>query len=264
MPELPDVQGFMKYVDATSLHQTVNRVTITDERILKAVTPDKLRAHLEGAQFTRNDRHGKYLFTSISKGGALVVHFGMTGSLAYGDASEDLPDYSRVTIEFENHKRLSYISRRMLGEIGLSEDPARFIERHGLGPDALAPELNREEFVKALTGRRGRIKSALMNQSIVAGIGNVYSDEILFQARVRPDKEVNRLDEETIANIFDVMRRVLSIAAERGGDLERLPSDWLLPHVEAGDESCPGCGGKIIKTKIGGRPSHYCPDCQTE
>ncbi len=264
MPELPDVEGFRKFVDATSLHQTISRVTIADERLLKGVTPNKLRGHLEGARFTGNARHGKYLFTSISRGGALVVHFGMTGDLAYGDDSEDPPDYSRVTIEFENHKRLSYISKRMLGEIGLAEDPARFVKDHGLGPDALDPELNREEFIKALTGRRGRIKSALMNQSIVAGIGNVYSDEILFQARVRPTKEVKTLEEKDIGDIFDVMRRVLGTAAERGGEVEKLPRDWLLPHVETGDDSCPGCGGKIIKTKIGGRPSHYCPDCQTE
>lgn len=262
MPELPDVEGFKKYLDATSLHQRVEHVTITDDRIVKGVSPQALRRHVEGSELSGSHRHGKYLFAELSTGGDLVLHFGMTGRLQYHTDPADEPAHTRLQLTFDNGAHLSYVNVRRLGQVSYADDRATFLSEHDLGPDALAGDLDRGSFIETLSGRRGSIKGALMNQSIIAGIGNEYSDEILFQAGIDPRSRVNHLDDETLGGIYGVMRRVLRTAAEHGGNPGELPDRWLLPHVQTGREVCPGCGGVIEKATVSGRTAHYCPRCQ--
>lgn len=263
MPELPDVEGFKKYLDATSLHQTIKDATISDERIVREVSPQTLRKHVEGFELSSSHRHGKYLFASLSKGGDLVLHLGMTGSLAYHSDLAAAPEHTRFSLSFAGGAQLFYVNVRRLGRISYTDDRSAFIEEHELGPDALDEDLDRDTFVEAFRSRRGSIKAALMNQSLVAGIGNVYSDEILFQAGIDPRTHLGTLSVETLGNVYGVMRRVLRTAAEHGGNLAGLPDTWLMPRVEAGDHECPGpCGGTIAKVAVSGRTAHYCPECQ--
>ena len=262
MPELPDVEGFKKYLDSTGLHQKIDGAVISDERIVKEVSPQTLRTHLEGSEMSRSYRHGKYLFAALSGGGDLVLHFGMTGFLRYAGDPSQQPEHTRLALRFTSGAQLSSVNVRRLGEISYTGDRAAFIEEHELGPDALDEDLDRETFIEAYASHRGSIKGALMNQSIVAGIGNVYSDEILFQAGIDPRSKVNGLDDETLGDMYGVMRRVLRTAADHGGNPGDLPDGWLLPVVQSGGETCPGCKGKIEKAKVSGRSAHYCPECQ--
>ncbi len=263
MPELPDVQGFKEYLDSTSLHQPIEDATIFDASIVEEVSPGTLRRHLEGAELESSHRHGKYLFAGLSKGGNLILHFGMTGFLKYHEDASDEPEHTRLSLRFESGSQLSYVNVRRLGQVGYTDNVDEFIKSHKLGPDALDDGVDRDAFIKAYKGRRGSIKGALMNQSIVAGIGNVYSDEILFQAGIDPRSKVNKLDEEMLGDLYGVMRRVLRTAANHGGNPDEFPEGWLVPRMQSGDDSCPGgCKGTIEKATVSGRSAHYCPECQ--
>ncbi len=262
MPELPDVEGLKQYMDATSLHQTIGHVATYDKRILKDVNVSTLRKRLEGGQIQAAGRHGKYLFALLPNRGNLVLHFGMTGNLLYHSNPEDEPDHTRFALIFANGSQLSFINVRRLGQVSFCEDRQSFIHQSNLGPDALDHELNRDRFINSFKKRRGMIKPALMNQSIVAGIGNLYSDEILFQAGIDPRTKVNTLSEKTLGTIYKAMRRILKTAARHGGAADELPKGWLIKSMQRGNDSCPKCHAKIEKATVSGRTARFCPNCQ--
>jgi formamidopyrimidine-DNA glycosylase len=260
MPELPDVAQFKMYFDATSLHQRIRQVIVQEADLLEAVSARRLRSELKGSEFAETHRHGKYLFARFRRSGWLVLHFGMTGSLDFAKDGE-LPDHTRATFRFRGGYRLAYVNQRKLGMIALADDPDSFAAQRDLGPDALDDRLTFDRFAERLEGRRGRVKPAIMNQSIIAGVGNIYSDEILFQAGVSPLRPVDRLDRKTLRSIYRTMRRVLRVAIRHNACAASLPRSYLLPHRD-GDARCPRCGGKLETVKVSGRTAHFCPNCQ--
>jgi formamidopyrimidine-DNA glycosylase len=259
MPELPDVEVYRQYVDPTALHQRIERVQVDAPRMLKDVAPKDLRSKLEGAELEATRRHGKHLLIELSRGPWLVLHFGMTGRLDYGASDDGAPRHTRLSIEFAGGHRLAGIWQRRLGEIALTRDPESFVQDRGLGPDAL--DLRLPAFKDLLARRRGAIKPALMDQRLLAGIGNVYSDEMLFHARFRPDRDTRGLDENDLAGLHRALRHVLRLAIERRADPGQVPASWLLPHRKP-DQSCPRCGAGVEHARIGGRRAYYCPRCQ--
>jgi formamidopyrimidine-DNA glycosylase len=261
MPELPDLEIFKTYLDATALHQEICAVQIKDSIVLEDLTRNKLCEQLVGQAFKASRRYGKYLILELSKKGFLVLHFGMTGDLQYYKIHKKEPEYELVRFEFGNDYRLAYIMPRKLGHIYLSPDVDSFVKQKDLGPDVLDPQFDRKTFRNLLDDRRGMIKTALMDQSLMAGIGNVYSDEILFQARVYPRQKVRNLQNKTINKIFDCMHDVLQTAIERQADPSRFPSDYLTP-LRGQNANCPRCSGKIQQLEVAGRSAYYCPTCQ--
>lgn len=265
MPELPDVANFKRYLDATALHRRIARVTVSEPRIVAGGTSRALAERLTGRRFEAGERRGKHLFVRLDDGGWMVLHFGMTGYLAaYEDAGEE-PRHSRVRFDFDDGGHLSYVNQRLLGEVRAVDDRDAFVAAKALGPDALDEALDRDAFVGLLEGKRGAIKGALMDQSLIAGIGNLCADEILFQAGLHPKASVAALDADTLAMLYRVMRRVLETMIERGAGserlLDRLPDGWLLPRRAEG-AACPRCGARIETTKVSGRTTYFCPRCQ--
>ena len=263
MPELPDVAGFKKYLDATSLHQTIDTTHCYDGRFIKETSRRRLQKHLKGARLKGTRRWGKWLFVDLDTGGELVLHFGMTGQLNYGHAEADLPEHTRLELDFENGKRLAVVSQRMIGQAGYTDDVDAFARQHDLGIDALDGRLDADAFIERMQSRRGSLKSALMNQSVLAGIGNVYSDEILYQARLHPASRVKALDRPALRTVHKKVRHVLKTASKWGGDSSCAPRSWLLGHRGA-DGQCPGCDGQLKSTKINGRTAWFCPNCQAK
>ncbi len=259
MPELPDVAGFKQYLDATSLHQRIGSTTCRDERFIRDVSRRGLQRRLKGAKLTGSRQWGKWLFVELSSDGWLVLHFGMTGQLDYGADDGDLPEHTRLALHFENDRCLAIISQRMIGRASWTDAPDAFADARDLGPDAL--DVDADAFMELLKGRRGAIKSALMNQSILAGIGNVYSDEIVFQARVHPAAKIRDLDDSRLRDVAGAMRRVLRVAATKGGNGHKAPRSWLLGG-RGPDEPCPRCGGELDSVTVSGRTSWFCPACQ--
>jgi formamidopyrimidine-DNA glycosylase len=151
---------------------------------------------------------------------------------------------------------------RKLGHIYLTADVKTFVSQKDLGPDVCSPEFDRKTFHKLLANRHGMIKSALMDQSLMVGIGNVYSDEILFQAGVHPRQSVPNLKEETIDEIYDCLNEVLRTAIENKADPANFPDDYLTPLRGQKKADCPRCGGQIRRVEVAGRSAYYCPACQ--
>src|SRR5215212_11976218 len=227
MPELPDVEAFKRYMDATSLHQKIRFVEVRNEKILGDVSARTLQSTLKGRTFESTRRHGKNLFAGLDGGGWMLMHFGMTGRLAYFKDLDEEPLHSRLLFAFENDNHLAFVCQRMFGKVELVEGPKEFVREKELSPDAL--DLDSDSFRERLKGTRGRVKATLMNQKILAGIGNVYSDEILFQARLHPETSVAHLDGSTLEELHKEIRRVLETAIEREADPHKLPV--LLPAL---------------------------------
>lgn len=261
MPELPDVQVFKEYLDATALHQRIDHVHVAARDILDEVSASTLRRHLKGRSFDSTRRHGKHLFVEVEGDDVwLRLHFGMTGNLKYYEDDDEEPDHTRLRLDFANGYHLAYRNTRKLGQIGLVGDVDEYIEKEGLGPDALARDFDLRSFRQALEGRHGTIKGALMNQSVIAGIGNIYADEMLFYAGVHPEAKIDRLSDDTIGEIFRAMKAVLESAIE--ARVRDFPRNFLVPRREEGAE-CPRCHGEITKTSVSGRSTYFCPDHQT-
>src|SRR5918994_241173 len=255
MPELPDVELYKRYLDECALRRTIERVVVNDARILGALPSDAFVSRLTGNRFEESRRHGKHLLVRLRKDGWLTLHFGMTGNLLYFREDADDPPYDRVRFDFAGGHHLAYVNRRMLGRVGLADDANACIQDEELGPDALDPAFDLRAFAQAIEGRRRDVKSVLMDQALIAGIGNIYADEILFQARLHPQKPVTSLDDRERTALFRQIQQVLETAIDRGAGaeqfLERLPDDYLLPHRDKGGK-CPRCGGPIATLRVAG------------
>jgi len=261
VPELPDVEVFKQYLDATALHQKIESVDARSRRILTGIDASDLDSRLQGHTFEGTRRHGKYLFVELDDSNWLMLHFGMTGSLKYYTHSEDEPRYTQILFHFANGYHLAYVMPRKLGEVQVMGDPDDLIEEKGLGPDVLTDQFDFETFREILGGRRGMIKSRLMDQQIMAGVGNVYSDEILFQAGVHPRRKMGDLKEETLERIFGCLKEVLNVAIAHRAQPEQFPDNYLTRH-RGTEHQCPCCGGPVERVKVAGRAGYFCPRCQ--
>jgi len=265
MPELPDVEHFRRHLAETSLGRSIEDVTIRNAKVL-ALPGTRLRQALQGRRMTRTRRHGKQLLVELDDGRWLALRFGMTGRLLHFKDAADDPAYDRVRLDFADGSHLAFEDRRQLGRIAVIADADDFIRQQKLGPDALDSKLDAAAFTALFAANRATAKAALMDQTLVSGIGNIFSDEILFQAGIHPQAQVKALDRADLARLYRTTRKVLQIAVARGGGSEegadKLPKGFLTPRREAGAR-CPHCRGRIETLKFSGRTAYLCPPCQT-
>jgi DNA-formamidopyrimidine glycosylase len=259
MPELPDVEMFRRYLDSKALHQRIHFVQVEDDAVLDGVTAKSLQVRLKGHEFKSTRRHGKNVFIAITgRDEYLRLHFGMTGGLTFLTDSSPPPRHTRVLFHFNGHQ-LAFLDQRKLGAIGLVAAIGDFIGEKKLGPDAL--EISDSQFRARLGGRCGGIKPALMDQQLVAGLGNVYADELLFHARTHPKASIETLNRAGLKKIYCEMQTVLKKAIECRADIDRLPRSWMLPH-RGRDSKCPRCAHAWERIKAAGRTTYLCPNCQ--
>jgi formamidopyrimidine-DNA glycosylase len=259
MPELPDVEIFKQYLDATALHQTIDRVELDTTTILENLSRQTLIQTLNGRRFESTRRHGKHLSVALDRGPYLTLHFGMTGYLKYFKDPDDGPTHVRLLLSFSNGYHLAYVSQRKLGRVGRTDDPEKFIQEKNLGPDAL--ELDLDGFKEVLAGRRGMLKPTLMNQSVLAGLGNVYSDEILYHCGLHPKAKTDSLAAGVREKLFNEMRQTLREAIQDRADPQKFPESWITPRRHKGGE-CPKGHGPLERIKVAGRGAYYCCRCQ--
>lgn len=250
MPELPDVEVLKNYCRQNILDRQIDSLFVRNNRVIKS-SPMTLRKHLEGETFKQVGRHGKYLFLSTDQR-ELVLHFGMTGSVRYIERKGDI-DHSPFCIDFKDGSRFAFITIRKLGKVMLVNDRKKFIDKNRLGPDAYA--IDKTGFREAVGNNRGSIKYRLMNQKKIAGIGNIYSDEILYQTGILPQR--TELDEEEVDRLFSNMKRIFDVSIRHGAAPDELPSRYLLKRRNQG-ERCGICAGRISKKTINGRISYFC------
>ncbi len=259
MPELPEVETFKQYLDKTSLKQLIKEIQVTDNRIL-STEEAHLRKALKGKLFESSIRHGKYLLVYLNPQ-FLVLHFGMSGDLKYYNSKDEPPKFSKVIFQFDSGFNLAYISIRMFGKLSITNSFEEFIEKKKLGPDAY--KMSFEEFQEALHGRSAIAKNALLNQSFIAGVGNIYSDEILFRTKIHPKTNINSLSDNKVKELYMNIIDVLVYGIRKKGDLSTYPSEFLIPHRKK-EEKCPICNSDITRFKISGRYGFFCSSCQSE
>ena len=289
MPELPEVETVRLGLNRVSLNQPVRGGEVRLARTVEfpELADDFLKG-VTGAWIGCWHRRGKYLMAELWRSagdgpqlggripaGWLGVHLRMTGQLLWVDSSEALPIHCRVRLFFDGQRELRYVDQRTFGRLWWVP-PDRDIETVMTGLTRLGPEPFSEEFSTAyltdsMKRRKRPIKNALLDQKLVAGIGNIYADEALFLSGIRPRVMCDRLGEKRIARLHAAIRQVLSDSIEAGGTTF---SDFRDVHGTNGNyggvawvydregEPCRKCGREIVRLKLAGRSAHYCPGCQ--
>ncbi|MEU0199580.1 MULTISPECIES: DNA-formamidopyrimidine glycosylase family protein [unclassified Streptomyces] len=260
MPELPDVEGFRQVLESCAKGRVIRGVDVRDAGVLHGVDARRLRDALEGRRFGTPERHGKWLLARTG-GPTLVLHFGMTGRLVCGRADDPVEPHDRVLFTLGGGRQLRFRDQRKLQGLWLAHDEAdidRLLGRQG--PDALA--VDRGEFEAVLASRRGALKTALTDQSVLAGLGNLLADEILWRARLRPDRPARDLAENDRRRLYSEMRRTLRSSVSAGCVPPR--DSWLTGRRDDGDPQCPRCGTGLRRSRMGGRGTVWCPRCQPD
>lgn len=261
MPELPEVESYTRYFARHALDQKIARVHVRDERILGEIRADAFVRKLEGRTFTETRRHGKHLFAATdAKSLWLHLHFGMSGDLSYY-RDEDAPRFARIVFDFNNGAHLAFEDMRLFGVADLVSSPEAFIADRGLGPDPLDPDFTLARFTELLERRRGAIKSLLMTQEILAGLGNLWVDETLYLASVHPRRPIDRLKRDEIRAIHTSIRKLLRDVIARHERGAGMPAKSLYSNREPGVR-CPKCGGTIKRSVVFGRTTYFCPQHQ--
>jgi formamidopyrimidine-DNA glycosylase len=254
MPELPEVHHFQQYFNRHAIGKKIREVVVHDSKILRNISGDDFAQKLTGLTFTGSYRRGKYLFAHLDNGFHVQVHFGMTGNLkAYTDPAEP-PRFERFVWYFEDGTYLGYTCSRKFSRICWVENLNDWIIESGLGPDAL--EINKEDFLKIVSKRSTGIKALLLDQKALAGVGNLYADEIFFQTMVHPSSKSNAIPKEKQAEIYDVMQEILRTACERGADYQSYPENWFWAWRKD-DAATPNGKGKILHATIAGRTTYW-------
>lgn len=259
MPELPEVETFRRFIEKTSLNKRIDTIKIMAPKMLEGCTATSLRKKITDNAFDSTHRHGKFLFAGLKNGGYLMLHFGLTGHLHYVKPGEEAPSRSAIQFHFEDDSSLYFSDTRKLGKISLVKNVESFVAERGYGEDAL--KIAESEFVELIRKKKVAIKTVLMDQKIVAGVGNEFSDEILFQTRIHPGSLALSLSIAQLKSIFSTMRSILGESVKRRGDREKLEHYFFLDNRKAG-LLCPRCGAGTASLTIGGRSSYFCPRCQ--
>lgn len=267
MPELPDVEGYRLLLVRHLVGSRVRDVRVLDPGILRNADRDTFRDRLLGCRFNTPGRHGKWLILPTD-GPTLLIHNGMTGR-PYFSAVRTGMDGAPVAVgEADRNDRLiimtdrgelHYADLRKLRGIWILDsegDTSAVIGEQG--PDAL--EMSMSDFQAALSGRRGALKTVLMNQHVIAGLGNMLSDEICWRVRLHPARPITTIDAEELRRLHQVMRRTLRAAVNRG-EIPRTRS-WLSSTRDRDPAPCPRCRTTLRRTRIGDRTSIWCPHCQ--
>ncbi|MDG5814827.1 DNA-formamidopyrimidine glycosylase family protein [Chitinispirillales bacterium ANBcel5] len=258
MPELPDVEVFRRIVEKTALKKKITDLQVLNSKILETSTPNDFKKAFLNKSFSSVIRHGKHLFLG-TESIFLHMHFGMTGYVKYCKSDNPFQAYDRAALLFDNHYKLVFVNKRLLGKIGMCRDVREYLNEHNIGVDALS--LGKNTFNQIIEKKRVNIKQTLMDQKVIAGIGNIYSDEILYQAKINPFLVASELTDAQKGKLFNEMKKVLNAAIKADAKLENLPATYILKNRKKG-AVCKRCGTNINSEKVSGRTAYYCSKCQ--
>jgi formamidopyrimidine-DNA glycosylase len=275
MPELPEVETIRRQLAPHAEGLVLDRLEVLDPRWCEPAPPAEVAAAVEGRTISALGRRGKYLIWELSDEVHLVMHLRMTGSLLLVPAEDDDPErpYLRARIVLGDGRRVLFVDPRRFGTgIVLLGDAARddyFAGRVGVEP--LAPDFTGEALRALAHGRRAPVKSFLLNQERIAGVGNIYADEALFRARIHPLRGVDRLRPGQLSELRDAVVASLELGIDsRGATIDDFRDidgargsfqDRFLVHRREG-EPCPRCGTPIRKMRAAGRGTYVCERCQ--
>ncbi len=273
MPELPEVETIARSLEPRINGRAISGIELLYRPLLRGRGKKALEA-MRGRRVLGVRRRGKMLLIECEGGRALVFHLKMTGQFLFAAEGTPRDKHIRLVIRFEDGRNeLRFRDVRKFGFLlCLEGEPERACgELACLGPEPL--EVGLPEFRAILEARRGRIKSLLLDQTRIAGIGNIYADETLFAARIHPETPASSLRAEAVEELYLAMRKILASAVEAGGstltdagyhDADGNAGDFQFSHqvYDRKGEPCLVCGTLIQVKRVGGRSSHFCPRCQ--
>ena len=255
MPELPEVHNFKQYFDAAATGQTIGKVVVHDDKIIRNMPGQAFADACTGRTIVDSLRRGKYLFANLDNGEAVLLHFGMTGDLNLYQEPEDRGRFERFAFHFEDGNILGFEDPRKFARILYLEDRDEYIAEIKLGPDAL--DLTETHFLDAMEGRKGTLKGLLLNQAIVAGLGNLYVDEICYRCNVHPAVKVDQLKKKERKAVYDQIMSVMRYATENAPYYHDYPENWFWHTWRTEGQPDPETGGEVKVMKVAGRTTYY-------
>ncbi len=270
MPELPEVEYVARQLREALVGRGITDAHVFWPRAIANMRPEDFVARLAGRRVTGIGRRGKYLLVMLEDGDVLVIHRRMSGNLLFAAPDEDYP-YARVALVLDDGQRLLYTDPRKFGRLALVPEeqlPALFA---ALGPEPLEDNFTPRVLAERLAGRQRPIKAVLLDQSVVAGLGNIYADEALFRAGIYPLRPAASLAPEEVARLHAGIQGALHSGIEHGGTTFGRHRDVYneagvnLEHVEVyrrTGEPCVRCGTPIERIVVAQRGTHFCPHCQ--
>lgn len=270
MPELPEMETYRAQLTAAIAGRTIDKAEVTREKSIN-IPVEQFTAKVEGSRVERIERRAKMLLFRLDNGSTLLLHLMLGGSMFWG-SEEEAPDRTaQVKLGFEDEERSLFFHGLRLGYLHIYQPDELAKKLSKLGPDALDPALSADVFASRIGKSKGVLKSALVDQSVISGIGNCYSDELCFLARIRPLRPISSLERGDYNALFTAMRSMLAEAIRYGGYTETpfFSGDTHTGRFndrcrvyDRGGEPCYRCGAAIIKSELNGRKVFYCEQCQ--
>jgi len=273
MPELPEVETIRQDMIKKVKGKKIENVEIKNEKNIRIISPEQFKEKLKGRVIEDIQRRGKFLIINLDSDDLLIFHLKLTGRLLFSPVGKKEPKYVRIVFTFTDKSRLFFADIRGFADVFLipRSDVETIPAIKNMGPEPLSPDFNPDKLKQILGGKRGKIKPLLMDQSVIAGIGNIYSQEALYRAGIHPEREVSKLTEKEIEAIYRSLVDVLKEAIKYRGssvdaylDLNGKEGNYV-PHLKIyGKEGqiCPRCGSSIKKKRVGGRGTYFCSKCQ--
>ncbi|MBE2238859.1 MAG: bifunctional DNA-formamidopyrimidine glycosylase/DNA-(apurinic or apyrimidinic site) lyase [Caldilineaceae bacterium] len=274
MPELPEVETYVRDLAPLLRGRQVLGATVAWPRTIALPDAARFIDQIAGQRFAHFDRRGKYMLLGLESGMTLIVHLRMTGHLLVVAGDAPMAQHTHVTMELDDGRRLIFQDARKFGRLWLVDDSAPILAH--LGPEPFDPAFTSEHFGARLHNRTASIKALLLNQSIVAGIGNIYADEALFHARLHPMRAANGLNASEVATLHDAIRQVLAAGIAKAGS--SLGGSSLQNYSRPGGapggfqkefqvfrrtgQPCRQCGAPVERIVVAQRGTHFCPHCQ--
>jgi formamidopyrimidine-DNA glycosylase len=270
VPELPEVETVANGVDARVRGQRVVSVWTSGKPQTFKSPEDEIAEVLTGARIERVRRVGKTIVADVLRSdktpAQFLIHLGMTGRLLVSKANVSLPPHTHAVLTLDDGRELRFVDPRRFGRLSVVTSEGGYA-----GPGAEPTTISADEFAKLFKGRKLAIKAALLNQSILHGVGNIYADESLFRAGLRPRKQAGKLTRMELGKLHAALQQVLAHAIQLGGssvsdyvDADGIRGFFQLEHKVYGraGELCKDCGTPLKKIVVGGRTTVYCPVCQ--
>ena len=272
MPEMPEVEQVRKTLTPHIQGKTITNVEIYLERLIQHPTPEVFVKGLVGKTILEVGRRGKYLVLKTAANQKLIVHLRMTGALIAQPSDKAEPKYAKIKFTLTDNTTLWFTDIRTFGTLYLVTDDDIYIDGYeSLGPEPLSAGFNKEYLAPLAAKSRKPIKTFILDQKNIAGLGNIYADECLALAEILPLRLANTLSEQEIARLCTAVNEVIAQGIKNRGTTFRDYKDGegnkgdnqnhLLVYSRAG-KPCRKCGTILVQTKIGGRGSVYCPVCQ--
>jgi len=271
MPELPEVESVRRTLAPGLLDRTPKSLRVGLAKLVRP-SPKALSAGIRGREVTGVERHGKLLMLRLAGGGVWAIHLGMTGQVILAQNKPQVK-HVHITVSFDdNGPKLFFRDPRQFGFMAWCPDRASLEAGPlaNMGPDALG--MDQALFVERLAGRGGKLKSLLLDQRVLAGVGNIYADESLHRAGLHPLSRPCDLSEQQLCTLHEHLQETLAEALARGGssvsnfvDAHGRPGTFQHAHrvYKRGGQPCPACGAPIERIVVAGRSTHFCPHCQS-